>query len=122
MLPESVTIMGVNITVKRPRELESEGASILGSYDIDTHTIEVVAHLEHKEALSTLIHEMTHAWLRLSSLTDLLELTENTEEGVVLSFERHFLPAIASALCSDMLTCATKSKKAAKQKAKRDKK
>jgi len=115
MLPTTVTIMGIDIQVLRPEEIVVEGESVLGSYDEDQQAIEVQASLKESDAMSTLVHEMAHAWLRLSSMTEVLNLDEQREEGLVLSFERHFMPAIAKVLGSSIDKSKRKTKLAAKR-------
>jgi Zn-dependent peptidase ImmA (M78 family) len=115
-LPSSVKIMGETFTIRLSESIEVDGEPAHGSFDYDKHEIEVDANLEPHKAMSTLIHEMAHAWLDASSIAKFLGMDEEKEEGFILAFERQFLPAIAEVLSSTLLTSAPK-KKSRKKKA-----
>jgi hypothetical protein len=116
MLPTTVTLMGIEVKIQRPDKVMIDGDDTsVGSYDGDANTIEVLAGLDDKTALSTLAHEMCHAWLRLACMTDALDLNENREEALVLSFETHFLPVLIKLLGAETVSVAKQNKKAAKR-------
>lgn len=118
MLPTKVTIIGETFEVRRPKTIMVDGEASDGSYDYESRVIEVEEGLEDHKAMSTLLHEMAHAWLDVSSLSNILDLSAEREEGLVLAIERQFLPAVAQVLGSAMLTPARDKKKAAKRRRK----
>lgn len=118
MLPKHVTILGETFNILRPKDLQLDGEDVHGTYDYDTRAICVKADLDDREAASTLIHEMTHAWLDASAISSLLSLTDEQEEGLVLALERQFMPVVAEVLGSDLLAPKSPKKRAAKTKRK----
>lgn len=118
MLPKYVTILGETFNIMRPKDLQLDGDDAQGTYDYGTRVICVKDGLEEREAVSTLIHEMTHAWLDASSISSLLSLSDEQEEGLVLALERQFMPVVAEMLGSDLLTPKSQKKRAAKTKRK----
>lgn len=96
----------------------ADGEAADGSFDYESRVIEVVAGLQDHEATSTLLHEMAHAWLDVSSFGLVLSLSAEREEALVLAIERQFLPAVAQVLGSSLLTPARDKKKAAKRRRK----
>lgn len=118
MLPTKVTILGETFEVKRPKSILVDGEESDGSFEYDTRIIEVAAGLDDHKAVSALLHEMAHAWLDVSSLSNILDLSTEREEGLVLAIERQFLPAVAQVLGSTLLTPARDKKKAAKRRRK----
>ena len=120
MLPTTVTIMGTVFTIEVLDLVTVDGVEVDGSMCEETSNIEISSKLEPHEAMSTLIHEMAHGWLKLSALTHLLDLSPEREEGLILSFERQFLPVIAKVLGTTALNPPKRvTKKAAKKKPKR---
>lgn len=120
MIPKQVTIMGTVFTIDVGDVISVDGTEVDGSMCEETSNIEISSKLKPHEAMSTLIHEMAHGWLKLSALTNLLDLSPEREEGLVLSFERQFLPVIAKVLGTTALNPPKSiAKKAAKKKPKR---
>lgn len=87
--------MGEEYEVKRPAKLTDEdGNELDGSSCHESRVLEIGAHLAPHEAWGTLFHEMAHAWIRSGSIKQLLSITDEQEEGIVLSIERHFAHSI----------------------------
>jgi Zn-dependent peptidase ImmA (M78 family) len=118
MLPTRVTILGEVFEVQRPKTIIVEGEDADGFFDYEMRVIGVVAGLGEREAMSTLLHEMAHAWLDVSSFGLILSLSSEREEALVLAIERQFLPVVAQVLGSSLLTPARDKKKAAKRRRK----
>jgi hypothetical protein len=93
--PASVKIMGSTVKIKAVDKIVIEGDdNFVGCYNHAQNTVELDATLDAREAVSTLCHELMHAWLHLSGNNELWGADERIEETLVWSMEHHLLPVI----------------------------
>ena len=93
-IPKKVTVAGV---VLRVEWADMEGK--WGDYDNDKHLIRLSKSLKKEKpdmAVATLLHEMVHASLRLTGVSEVLG--DDNEEAVAVNIECIYLPAVEKLL------------------------
>tara|TARA_Y100000592_G_scaffold74958_1_gene116951 strand:- start:21 stop:344 length:324 start_codon:yes stop_codon:yes gene_type:complete len=76
VLPDTIKVGGVEFKVVLSKIKD------FGDMDIDTKTIRIRVDLKPEEAFDTLMHEIVHAALAVSGLTNILD-DGNLEEAIV---------------------------------------
>ena len=76
VIPPTIDVGGIEFKVVLSKIKD------FGDMDIDTKTIRVRADLKPEEAFDTLMHEVVHAALAVSGLTNILD-DDNLEEAIV---------------------------------------
>jgi Zn-dependent peptidase ImmA (M78 family) len=82
-------------------EVEVEGKGVRGSTDIEDKLIELETNKDRRALWNTLFHEIAHAWMEESGLNG--HFSEEVEEMVALSVEKHLIPTILHILGKEYL-------------------
>ena len=72
--------------------MDASGATYDGMYDMGTSRIQVSAELSEEDKMSTLCHELFHAWMHHSGLHS--AVTGDMEEMMAGSFEKFLAPVL----------------------------
>ena len=84
-LPSSCQVLGRKVLIHRVEYLELDGLKCDAYWDGASQEIFIDADLDYKRAVENLFHELTHAHLALSGLSNLLK--DDLEEAIASAME-----------------------------------
>lgn len=94
-VPDHIMIMGTKVKIQTLDKVTAPGDDeYCGAFVHASNTVELEAGNSDRETLSTLCHELAHAWLHISGVNELWGADAKMEETLVWSLEHHLMPVI----------------------------
>ena len=112
--PKEIRMLGATYSVEVRKEVLLDGEPHSGLTDEEGQKILVEKSTDKPLMWSTLIHEMGHMWLRESGLVG--NMSDDMEEMIVISLEKHFAPALLEMIGKGHITSMKTSKPASKRR------